>query len=320
MATPRWLDTAAYPFTPDRFVELDWGRMHYLDEGPRDAPVLLFVHGTPTWSFEWRHLIRALSDRYRCVAPDLLGFGLSERPRKVEGGFDYTPEAHARAVRQFVERLELRDLTLAVHDFGGPIALPLALDGDLVRRLVVLNSWMWPFDDDPVMAKRARMASGGLGRFLYRRLYASLRLIAPSAWGDRRKLTGKIQSQYLAPFRGDPDAREQVLWTLARSLLGSSAHYRSLWDRRASLSRMPTLIVWGLRDSAFPPRMLERWREALPHAGVVTLEGAGHWPHEEEPEAVVRALEAFLRDQPGTFASSPSAESSSSAGEPVTLR
>src|SRR5580765_3343709 len=114
MSVPDWVDRDAYPFGDHR-VALSMGGMHYVDEG-RGEPIL-FVHGTPTWSFEYRHLIKALSLSHRCLAPDHLGFGLSDRPAK----FPYTPEAHAAMLREFVERLDLRDMTLVVHDFGGPI-------------------------------------------------------------------------------------------------------------------------------------------------------------------------------------------------------
>jgi len=251
---------------------------------------VLFVHGTPTWSFEYRHLIGALRGGHRCIAVDHLGFGLSDRPAAA----DYTPEAHAARLRAFVDKLGLRRFTLVVHDFGGPIALPLALDDpDRVERLVVLNSWMWSFADDPEMTKRARMVSGALGRFLYRRLNASLRLIVPSAYGDRRKLTKAIHRQYLAAFP-DADSRERVLWALARALTGSSAFYEGLWQRRQRLGAIPTLIVWGMKDTAFRPHLLARWRRALPHATVVELAEAGHWPHEEQPEGVIGALRAFV--------------------------
>lgn len=286
-AVPAWLDREAYPFE-HRWIALPRGRMHFVDEG--SGPPVLLVHGTPTWSFEWRHVLRALSGRYRVVAPDHLGFGLSERP----AGLAYSPEEHAENLAAFVERLGLEDYTLVVHDFGGPIALPLALDERRrVRRLVVLDSWMWSFADDPRMVKRARVAGSGFGRFLYRWANLSLRTIMPSAYGDKRRLTRAVHAQYLAPFR-DRRARGDVLHALARALLGSSAHYDALWQQRARLQDLPALVVWGLADSAFPPVLLERWRAALPHAQVVGLEGVGHWPHEEAPEAVVRALEAFL--------------------------
>lgn len=287
---PAWVDRQAYPFAVHA-LDVPAGRLSYVDEGPRDGggaePVLL-VHGTPTWSFEYRHVIPVLAARRRTIAVDHLGFGLSARPAE----FDYRPESHARNLEAFADALGLRRFAMVVHDFGGPIALPLALAGR-VSRLVVLNSWMWSFEDDGKMRRRAQLAAGPVGRWLYRWANASLRIIAPSAWGDRKKLTRAIHEQYLAPFR-DRDGRERVLWALARALLGSSAHYRALWDARERLRDVPTLVLWGLRDSALPPEQLARWREALPHAAVLALEEAGHWPHEEAPEEVAGAIARFL--------------------------
>ncbi|HVU52566.1 MAG TPA: alpha/beta fold hydrolase [Polyangia bacterium] len=285
-AVPSWVDRAAYPFE-SRWLDLPAGRIHYVDEGR--GPAILFVHGTPTWSFEWRHLVAGLRATHRCVAPDHLGFGLSARP----SGAAYTPEAHAERLRDFVAKLGLERFTLVVHDFGGPIGLPLALGSGRVERLVVLNSWMWSFADDAEMTKRAKMVAGALGRFLYRRLNASLRMITPSAYGDRKKLTRAIHAQYLNVFP-DADSRERVLYALALALTGSAAHYDGLWQRRAALAAIPSLVVWGLKDSAFRPRQLARGREALPHARVVELPGAGHWPQEEEPAAVLAALRDFV--------------------------
>lgn len=287
VSPPAWLDRDAFPFE-SRFLEIAPGRrVHYIDEGNGDT--LLFVHGTPSWSFEWRHCIRALSATHRCIAVDHLGFGLSDRPRD----FDYAPESHASVLREVVTRLALDDITLVVHDFGGPIGLPLALSApSVVRRLVLFNTWMWSFDDDPAMARAARMAGGGLGRLLYRYANVSLRLLMPSAYGDRRKLTPRVHQQYLAPFE-DRDSRQRVLWALARALLGSSAYYDSLWRQRERLRELPALVIWGTKDSVFKPTMLERWRAALPHATVVDLP-VGHWPQEEAPDRVLDAMRSFL--------------------------
>ncbi len=283
---PRWVDQAAFPFT-SHFLELEPGRrVHYIDEGQGD--VVLFVHGTPTWSFEWRHCVRALSRTHRCVAMDNLGFGLSDRPHD----FDYTPESHAALLRSFVNKLGIRDFTLVVHDFGGPIGLPLALDR-LARRVVLLNTWMWSFEDDAEMSRRARIAGGAVGRFLYRFANLSLRVIMPSAYGDRKKLTRQIHAQYLAPFP-DRDSRGRVLWALAHALLGSSRYYDSLWQQRNKLRELPVLIVWGTKDSAFKPTQLARWRDALPNAQVVELP-VGHWPQEEAAEDAIRAISNFVR-------------------------
>ena len=271
-------------------ITLRDGEMHYEDQG--SGPPILFVHGTPTNSYEYRHLIAALSKRFRCLAPDHLGFGQSSRP----SSFAYTPEAHAEVLKEFVEKLDLRDLTLVVHDFGGPIGLPLVVKSaeSRVRRVVLMNTWAWPIDDDPKMARGAKFIAGAMGRFLYRYANASLTLIMPSAYGDKKKLTKAIHRKYLDVFR-DRDARVLVLHALAKALLGSRAHYQSLLDRIDRLSQLPVLIVWGLADSAFQPYQLERWRALLPSATVETIDGAGHWPHEEEPARVLAAIEAFLQ-------------------------
>ena len=292
--SPDWVDARAYPFA-HRYAIVAAGRMHYVDTGApatgSGGPPVLFVHGTPTWSFEFRHLISGLSATHRCIAPDHLGFGLSERPAE----FAYTPEAHAESLRELVHALGLSELTLVVHDFGGPIGLPLAFDPELeVARVVLINTWMWSFADDAEMTRKARLAASGFGRLLYRWLNFSLRGIMPSAYGDRRKLTRAIHDQYLAGFR-DRDARERVLWSLARALEASSAHYDTLWQERSRLAQKEVRIVWGMKDSAFRPYMLERWHNALPSARVVRVESAGHWPHEEEPEIVLDALREFLR-------------------------
>jgi haloalkane dehalogenase len=301
------IDRSAYPFE-SRYLDVPAGRMHYVDEGPdgqgpdgqsQGAPrplgeTLLFVHGTPTWSFEWRHLIRAFSDRYRCVAPDHLGFGLSDRPH----GSAYTPEAHAGNLEAFVLGLGLRDITLVVHDFGGPIGLPLRLRRpDLVKRVVIVNSWLWSFAGDKAMERSGRLAGSGLGRFLYRYADFSLKILMPYAYGDKKKLTPAIHRQYLDRFP-DADSRERVLWALARGLLASGHFYETSWKDRGRLRDIPALLIWGMRDRAFPPPMLERWKRELPQARTAELPGAGHWPHEEDPAGVEKAIRRFLESEP----------------------
>jgi haloalkane dehalogenase len=130
--------------------------MHSIDEG--SGSPLLFVHGTPTWSLEWRHLVRALARTHRCIAPDLLGFGLSERLPD----FPSTPEAHAEAFARLVGRLDRPPFTLVVHDYGGPIGLPVCLQQPgRVARVVLLNSGMWSFAGDNDMEWKGRIAGGG---------------------------------------------------------------------------------------------------------------------------------------------------------------
>jgi haloalkane dehalogenase len=284
-----WVDRSEYPFT-SKWLPVSDGRMHYIDEGT--GPPVLLVHGTPTWSFEYRHVIRAAMGSSRCIAPDQLGFGLSDRPRQAS----YTPEAHARRLREFVDAMGLDHFALVVHDYGGPIGLPLALAGR-VTRLVMLNTWMWPFDDDKEMANRARLVQGAFGRWMYRHLNASLKMLMPSAYAQRSRLTRSIHRQYLAPFRTKDD-RVLVLWPLAYALLGSGPFYRELYSRIDALRMIPTSIIWGLKDTAFRPHLLERWRQELPDASVLAMDNAGHWPHEEAPSEVAEAIAEFLSAAP----------------------
>lgn len=284
------VDRLAYPFQ-SHWIKLTPALMHYLDEGEGEE-TLLFVHGTPSWSFEWRHIISALSPSYRSIAVDLIGFGLSERPAE----FAYTPEAHSEAINEFAEELDLRNITLVVHDFGGPIGLPLALRAtERIKRLVILNTWMWSLKGDKSIKNISRIVSGQLGRLLYRWANISLRLLMPSAYGDRPKLKKEVHNQYLERF-SDPQSRELVLWPLAKSLLGSSEFYESLWRDRTALQKLPALVIWGMKDSAFGRRYLERWKEVLPQAQIMEVPDAGHWPQEEEPDKVIGALRTFLKD------------------------
>ena len=285
MSAPRWLDRTEFPFSP-RSVDVGDGALSVTDVG--QGPAVLFSHGTPTWSLEWRHLVRGLSGQFRCLAPDHLGFGLSPRP----AGADYRPEAHARRFRRLVEALGLERYHLVVHDFGGPIALDGALDEPgRLDRLVVFNSFLWPFTDQPRTRRMARLAGGGLFRWLYRNVNLSF-VISRSAWGAGPR-PPEVWRQYTQVFP-DADSREQVLWALARSLEASTPFFRSLWERRERLADTPVHLVWGLADTAFGPDALARFREAWPRATVAELPRAGHWPHEEEPERCLEEVRGFL--------------------------
>jgi haloalkane dehalogenase len=279
-----WLDRALYPFTPRQHTS-DEGTMSYLDEG-RGRPIV-FVHGTPSWSFEWRHQVAALSATHRCVAPDHLGFGLSDKPPDAA----FTPADHARRLLSLVRALDLTDLTLVLHDFGGPIGLPILLEEPArVRSLVLINTWAWPHGDDPAMRRLSRLVASRLGRFLYLWLNASPRWLVPMSFGDRAKLPREVHRHYLAPFARR--AERTAPWALGCALAGADPYYGSLWARRDALAPTPSTIVWGMRDPAFGPKYLARWRDALPDARVIELAQAGHFPQEEAPDEVTAAVRA----------------------------
>ena len=191
---PSWLDPALYPFRPHH-LDLGGERLHYLDEG--QGPPLVFVHGNPTWSFTWRHLVAGLRDRHRCVAPDHLGFGLSDKPAR-----GLRPADHARNLGALLDHLGIEDATLVVEDWGGPIGLSWALDHpERVRRLVVLNSWCWSVAGDPHFERFSRFMGGPIGRWLIRHLNLFARAVLPKAVG--RPLPRAVRRHYTAAL---PDA------------------------------------------------------------------------------------------------------------------
>lgn len=286
MSPPGWVDRALYPF-PSRWSDTADGRMHYVDEG--EGPAILMVHGTPTWSFLFRELIADLSTDHRVVAADHLGFGLSEKPEDAP----YRPEDHAARLSGLVDRLGLRDLTLVVHDFGGPIGLARALERpDEIRALVLFDTWLWSLEGTPAV-KASRFFSTPVGRFLYTRLNLSPRVLLKTAFADKAKLTPEIHRHYLRPF---PRAAERrAPWELARALAGSTEWYAELWSRRNRLADIPTRILWGMKDPLFGPEFLTRWREGLPHAQVTTFPDAGHFvPEEVEGRVLAEAIRAHV--------------------------
>lgn len=281
-----WVDRAAYPFA-EHYLDVDGGRMHYVDEGQGDP--ILFVHGTPVWSFVYRHLIAALSREQRCIAPDHIGFGLSDKP----AGWGYSAEAHARNLAALVERLGLRDITLVVHDLGGPIGLSFAeARPDLVRRLVISNTLLWPMQGEFAAPPVARLFGGPIGRFLYLRLNASARSLIPIVYGDRAKLTAAIHRQYIAPFPRPAD--RHGMFAFARLIASGATALAPLWERRAAILDKPALLIWGMKDPAFPPKFLARWRELLPQAAVLELPEAGHFVQEEAPAELIGAIRRFI--------------------------
>ncbi len=285
MVRDDWVDRSLYPFEP-HYLDTPSGRLHYVDEGAGD--VVLMVHGTPTWSFLYRHLIRELARDHRVIAPDHLGFGLSERPPD----FGYRPADHAANFALLIERLGLRDITLVVHDFGGPIGLSYAVQHpERVRALVLFNTWLWSLRGTPT-ERVARVMSSALGRFLYTRLNASPRLIVPGAFGDRRLLTKDVHRHYIDAF--PTPATRHAPWVLARELIGSSDWYDELWEKRASLADKPALLLWGMKDPAFGLDALARWKAALPGARAVEFPAAGHFVQEEAPDDAAREIRAFL--------------------------
>lgn len=280
-----WIDSNLYPYR-SRFVDVGPGRVHYVDEG--EGPVIVMVHGTPTWSFLYRGLIRDLARDHRVIAIDHLGFGLSDKPED----WSYRPEGHARNLETVIDRLGLRDIALVVHDFGGPIGLAYAIEHpENVRALVLFNTWMWSLRGTS-SERVSKLMGGPVGRFLYHRLNFSPRVLVKVAFGDKRKLTREVHRHYIDAF--PTPASRRGPWVLARELGASSDWYEGLWRRRDRLADKPMLLLWGMKDPAFQPTALERWKGTFPNARTVEFPDAGHFVQEEAPAESARAVRTFL--------------------------
>jgi haloalkane dehalogenase len=288
MNSASWVDRGVYPFQPHD-IKVDGGRMHFVDEG--QGRPLVMVHGTPTWSFLYRCLIDDLSSSFRVVAPDHIGFGLSDKP----GDWTYRPQDHARNLETLIEQLGLKDIVLLVHDFGGPIGLSYALDHpENVSALVIFNTFLWSLKGDPSFERVNRLFNNGIGRWLYLKQNFSAKVIVRSAWGKHRPLTPTLHRQYTAAF---PDAKSrQGTWQFMQSLLGESAWYESLWERRDHLADKPALLLWGMRDIAFKEKERARWKNLFAKARAIAYPQVGHFvPDEAGPESV-EEVRAFLHD------------------------
>ncbi len=263
--------------------------LHYVDEGA-GVPILV-IHGTPTWSFLYRDLIRELSDTYRVIALDHLGFGLSEKPPNGP----YRPKDHARRLAEFIAHMELESFTMAVHDFGGPIGLPYAIEHpEQVDRLVLFNTWLWSLEDERTIRIVHRLARGVIGRLFYLRLNGSPRFLLKAAWGDTATLSREVHRHYLNPFQASHE--RTAPWVLVRELLGSSAWYQSWWERRESIVETPALMLWGLADPAFGESVLERWERTMVNGSVIRLPDVGHFVPDEASTRVVAEVDSFLQE------------------------
>lgn len=284
--THSWLDKTEYPFT-SKFFAVGEHKLHYIDEGRGET--LLFVHGTPSWSFDYRHIIKDLSQSYRCIAIDHIGFGLSDKPAH----FDYSTQNHSKTLEQFILDKQLSNITLVVHDFGGPIGLNFAIQyPEKVKQLVILNSWLWSSQTDPEFVKLSKVLKSPLLPFLYRYLNFSPKFILPKSFGDR-KISKKTLKQYTKPF-ADKTQRNGAL-AFARSLLNDQDWFEQLWNKKQPISAKPTLFIWGLKDPVIKPKYLDKFISGFPNSQAITLESSGHFLQEEEPEIVVEAIRNFMR-------------------------
>jgi pimeloyl-ACP methyl ester carboxylesterase len=280
-----------FPYTPNH-LEAGDAKLHYVDEGPRDAPPILFVHGNGTWSYLWRRQIAEFAAAgNRCIAFDHLGFGRSDKPPHLGR---YSLQAHIDNALALIDALDLRDILLVAHDWGGPIGLGAMLERrERLRGVVLMNTWAWELPSFlPPFLREFR--TDGLGEILA--LGGNLFVESIPGGMARREVDPVMMDAYRAPF---PDYWSRV-GTLAfqREIplteRDRSAPLMGSIHRRLPELEAPVLLIWGMRDRVFQPVFLEQWLELFPDARTVELDDAAHFLVEDRPDAVTAAIGDFV--------------------------
>lgn len=287
---PGWL-AAEYPFAPQSFITAGGARLSFIDEGPRSDEAVLLLHGNPTWSFYYRHLIRALSPQWRCIAPDHVGMGLSDKP----ANYEYTLERRIQDIEGLVASLGLRKVHLVVHDWGGAIGFGFAArQPALIGRLVILNTAAFASRRIPRRISCCRFPV--IGPLLVRGLNG---FAWPATWMSvhRRRLTDTERRGFLLPY--DSWAHRVAVSAFVQDIPLAASH-RS-WPTLAAVEAglagfrgYRALVLWGGRDFCFNDSFLARWREILPGAEVHRFADAGHYVLEDARDEVISRTLRFL--------------------------
>jgi cis-3-alkyl-4-acyloxetan-2-one decarboxylase len=313
-----WL--TEYPFAPN-WLDVGEVRMHYVDEGPgaqraqnaggsrpnrdwtpnsettqaqtpaNDNPTLLFLHGNPTWSFYWRHLVTHFSKTHRCVAPDHIGCGISDKPEH----YPYTLAQHIANARSLVHALDLRDIVLVVHDWGGAIGMGLAAQiADRVRGLVVCNTGAFRSNHMPPSIGLCRIP--GFGALAIRGCNAFVR--GALRYCARKPLTEAARAGYLAPYTTWRDRVANLRFVQDIPTKPGHPSWETLIDVEQGLEQFkdhPMLLCWGKHDFVFNDKFLQEWQRRFPDARTEYYENAGHFVVEDAREEIINAMEDFLK-------------------------
>ena len=280
-----------YPFA-HHFQEVDGGQMHYADEGPRDAAPLLCVHGNPTWSFYYRRLIQHFRPTRRVVAHDHIGCGLSDKPQD----WSYRLEDHIGNLERLVLELDLRDITLVVHDWGGAIGCGLATrHPERIARLFISNTAAFPGGRIPRRIQVCRTPA--LGELAVRGLNAFARAAIEMAVENDGRMTPTVRKGYLAPY--DSWAHRIAVHRFVMDIPLDPSHptYATLQAIDSGLRLLrnkPVRIAWGEQDWCFTPEFRRMWERRFPLAEVMALEHAGHYLLEDAHELVLPWMEEWL--------------------------
>ncbi len=279
-----------YPWTPKKLALPGGVNLSYLDEGKPDAPPVLMLHGNPTWSFYYRGLVKALSGTRRCIVPDHIGAGLSDKPQD----YPYTLSQHVENVERLVEHLKLENITLVVHDWGGAIGFGWATRNlTKVKRLVVLNTSA--FRSKRIPASIALCRIPGLGALLVRGMNGFAR--AATVRTTVTPLSPAVKKAYVRPY--DSWANRIMTHRFVQDIpmdasVPSWAFMAEMEGRLALLKDKPMLICWGGQDWCFDDSFLEGFKQRFPQAEVHRFADAGHYVLEDAGDRVVGHLKSFL--------------------------
>ena len=267
-----------------RFLDLDGARIHYVDEGVGET--ILLLHGNPAWSFLYRKIIAGLKDEFRCVALDYPGYGMSSAP----AGYRFTPREHSAVLERFVDRLALSELTLMVQDWGGPVGLGLAgRRPELVRRLVIGNTFAWPLNSEFRVRMFSALMGGPIGRTLNRRLMLVPRVFF--ARGLAEEPPREVLDLYFAPWR-DP-ARRAPAAIGPKQLIAAADYLTEVEANLPKIADRPALIVWGTKDFAFREGERKRFEATFPNHRTILFENASHFLQEDVGERIAEAFKCF---------------------------
>lgn len=274
------VDRELFPYQ-SHYLGLENGaRVHYVDEG--NGPVLLLLHGNPTWAFLYRHLIAELKKDFRVVVPDYPGFGLSSAPE----GYGFTASEQAVSMAEFIEQMDLHHMTLMVQDWGGPIGFAVAEKfPDRVSGFIIGNTWAWPLERTGHKMFSTLMG-GWPGQFAAWCCNGIVHFFMSK--GVEGNLTDAEMAMYLAPF-ADRNSRAPT-HVFPAQLWDAEVFLQEVYAGLQRLSDRPALIAWGLEDFAFQEPERTRFETLFPNHQTVLLKEAAHFIQEDAPSEIAQAI------------------------------
>lgn len=285
-----------YPFR-NRYFQLNGMRYHYVDEGEGEPVVM--IHGNPTWSFYYRNLIKVLSKEYRCIAPDHIGMGLSSKPDPEEYGFRLIDRVDDLGT--FLDHLQLDQVTLVVHDWGGMIGLTWARKNlQRIKRLIILNTAGFHLPQTKKLPASIKLCRDSrLGAAMVLGLNGFTR--AANHWCTTKKLPKVVKQAYLIPHKSWQDRTAVLKFVQDIPLHSADPSFFIVTETQTNLRRMqqiPTLILWGGKDFVFDDHFYREWQDYLPHAQFHYFANAGHYILEDAKEECAELIQRFMAHKP----------------------